>query len=208
MEYITVENNIVTELISSDARPRRHWIKCDLEGGIYAGADVRMYNHRTWQLRPLSELVDEHLISLEVAGEHSIYCTGTVLEKVDAERNEIIKKTDYELVKEGARELEQYEYMDDDAHEIKQAESLEELVRVGRISTAERDTLLAEKYRAERDEKLRDVDEIVSNPLRWQSMTDEQRNELAAYRQSLLDVPQQKQFPMAVTWDDLPSVIQ
>lgn len=54
---------------------------------------------------------------------------------------------------------------------------------------------LADNIRAERDFELLELDKIVSNPLRYQSFTDTQRDELAAYRQALLDVPQQEAFP-------------
>lgn len=44
------------------------------------------------------------------------------------------------------------------------------------------------------------VDPIVSNPLRWGSMTVEQQQAWADYRQALLDVPEQEGFPSEVIW--------
>lgn len=39
------------------------------------------------------------------------------------------------------------------------------------------------------------------------SVLDEQKAELATYRQALLDVPQQEGFPSEVTWPDKPTFI-
>lgn len=52
-----------------------------------------------------------------------------------------------------------------------------------------------------RDHRLvTEVDPIVSNPLRWQSMTSEEQQKWSDYRQALLDVPQQDGFPHDVQW--------
>ena len=60
---------------------------------------------------------------------------------------------------------------------------------------------MAEKVRAERDRLLREeVDPVVSNPLRWASMTPEPQQAWVDYRQALLDVPQQAGFPEVVEW--------
>lgn len=46
------------------------------------------------------------------------------------------------------------------------------------------------ELRLMRDRLLsREVDPIVSNPLRWESMTEEKKQEWRDYRQSLLDLP-------------------
>jgi hypothetical protein len=59
----------------------------------------------------------------------------------------------------------------------------------------------AEEVRAERDNRLaRDVDPIAGNALRWASLTEDQRQAWADYRQALLDVPQQEGFPYNVVW--------
>jgi GH24 family phage-related lysozyme (muramidase) len=42
------------------------------------------------------------------------------------------------------------------------------------------------------------VDRI--NPLRWEYMTQEQKDAWISYRQTLLDVPQQQGFPINVQW--------
>lgn len=56
-----------------------------------------------------------------------------------------------------------------------------------------------------RDEKLRDeVDPITSNALRFNSMTAEQQQAWADYRQALLNIPQQSGFPHDVVWPTKP----
>ena len=66
---------------------------------------------------------------------------------------------------------------------------------------AERDAAQATAVRSTRDNTLADeVDPIVSNPLRWGGMTAEKQAAWTAYRQALLDVPQQSGFPHNVAW--------
>jgi hypothetical protein len=63
----------------------------------------------------------------------------------------------------------------------------------------------AQIVRSTRDNTLADeVDPIVSNPLRWNGMTAEQQAAWTAYRQALLDVPQQSGFPHNVAWPTKP----
>jgi len=49
------------------------------------------------------------------------------------------------------------------------------------------------------------VDPVVSNPLRWNSMTQAQRDAWAAYRQALLDISQQTGFPHEIEWPTKPA---
>lgn len=65
---------------------------------------------------------------------------------------------------------------------------------------AELDAALSEQLRGERDGLLAEVDAFVGNPLRWATLSAEQQNAWAVYRQALLDVPQQSGFPNDVTW--------
>ena len=65
---------------------------------------------------------------------------------------------------------------------------------------AELDAALAAQVRAKRDSLLVVVDVVVSNPLRWASLSSDKQNEWTVYRQALLDVPQQSGFPSSVTW--------
>lgn len=72
-------------------------------------------------------------------------------------------------------------------------------------SQAELDAEAAALARSERNYRLRnDVDPIVSNPLRWASMSAEKQGEWIAYRQALLDVPQQAGFPHNILWPTKP----
>lgn len=67
-----------------------------------------------------------------------------------------------------------------------------------------RDEATAANVRDERDRRLvAEVDPIVSNPLRWDAMTDQQKADMSAYRTSLLNVPQQSGFPNTVSWPTL-----
>ena len=62
---------------------------------------------------------------------------------------------------------------------------------------------LAASVRERRDAILAtEVDPIASNTLRWNALTQEQQAALAAYRQALLDVPQQEGFPQEVVWPE------
>lgn len=60
---------------------------------------------------------------------------------------------------------------------------------------------LSKYVRDERDRKLQtQVDPIVSNPFRWANLSAEKQAEWTAYRQALLDIPQQAGFPDNVVW--------
>lgn len=62
----------------------------------------------------------------------------------------------------------------------------------------------AVEARDERDTKLSEMDLIVSNPLRWSEMSDDLKKAYADYRQALLDVPQQPEFPEKINWPTPP----
>jgi len=57
-----------------------------------------------------------------------------------------------------------------------------------------------------RNQLLRDHVDTV-NPIRYAALTAEQQAELAAYRQALLDLPQQAGWPKAVAWPTKPTWI-
>lgn len=42
------------------------------------------------------------------------------------------------------------------------------------------------------------------NPIRWATMSEVQKNAWIEYRQALLDIPQQEQFPNNVIWPNKP----
>jgi len=70
---------------------------------------------------------------------------------------------------------------------------------------AELDAELSEELRSERGFLLSELDAFVGNPLRWGSLSAEQQDALAVYRQALLDVPQQAGFPNDVVWPVKPT---
>ena len=61
------------------------------------------------------------------------------------------------------------------------------------------------RVREDRDQRLLEVDAFVGNPLRWATLSAEQQEAWAVYRQGLLDVPQQAGFPNTVVWPVSPS---
>jgi hypothetical protein len=70
---------------------------------------------------------------------------------------------------------------------------------------AELGEIASQVVRAERDMKLAsEVDPIAGNALRWAALSAEEQAAWAAYRQALLDVPQQSGFPHNVTWPTRP----
>jgi hypothetical protein len=73
-------------------------------------------------------------------------------------------------------------------------------------SQEEFDAYEAKNVRNERSIILAlEVDPVVSNPLRWASMSAEEQQAWADYRQALLDIPDQEGFPHNVTWPTKPS---
>ena len=71
---------------------------------------------------------------------------------------------------------------------------------------AELDEAAAQAIRATRDMKLTtEVDPIAGNALRWAALDADTQAAWAAYRQALLDVPAQADFPHNVTWPEVPS---
>lgn len=65
-----------------------------------------------------------------------------------------------------------------------------------------------EGERANRDGLLAQVDQYASNPLRWSDTSQNDKDAISAYRQLLLDVPQQAGFPLEIEWPELPLVLQ
>ena len=63
---------------------------------------------------------------------------------------------------------------------------------------------LASHARYKRDKALKALDEVVSNPLRFSELLEEQRLEAASYRKLLLDIPQQKSFPASYSFPKTP----
>ena len=63
---------------------------------------------------------------------------------------------------------------------------------------------LTREARAKRDNLLKEVIDSV-NPMRWEALTDVQKDAWRAYRQVLLDVPQQEGFPTNIVWPKAPA---
>ena len=63
----------------------------------------------------------------------------------------------------------------------------------------------AENIRTFRNELLvREVDPVVTNPLRWAELSSEVQQQWTDYRTALLDVPQQSGFPNDIVWPTKP----
>jgi hypothetical protein len=64
-----------------------------------------------------------------------------------------------------------------------------------------------EEIRSKRNQLLlQSVDKIPF--MFFEGLSEDQQNEIKLYRQLLLDVPQQKEFPFAVKWPKLPSLFE
>lgn len=62
---------------------------------------------------------------------------------------------------------------------------------------------LASMVRSHRDRLLSDIDKVVTNPVRYDALTEQELADLKTYRQALLDVTQQDGFPENVEWPSL-----
>ena len=115
-----------------------------------------------------------------------------------------------------------WETISDPSDEIKaayEAGTIEVPVRPTEISTwntetnawneptvEELDALKARDIRDLRNYYLdTNVDRVVSNPLRWASMSAEQQEVYTTYRQALLDISTQVGFPTSVVWPTPPT---
>lgn len=68
-----------------------------------------------------------------------------------------------------------------------------------------REVLDAEQERRNRNGLLElVVDPIICNPLRWDAMTEAKQAEWLAYRQDLLNITEQDDFPYNITWPTKP----
>lgn len=63
--------------------------------------------------------------------------------------------------------------------------------------------------RVARDIKLRkEVDPVVTNPLRWNDLTSDQQTAITTYRTALLDITTQSTFPESITWPTIPDTLE
>lgn len=65
----------------------------------------------------------------------------------------------------------------------------------------------AARLRSLRDSKLKELDNLVMNPLRWMEFTQIEKELLSQYRHSLLDLTKQNNFPFDVEWPKLPDIM-
>lgn len=80
--------------------------------------------------------------------------------------------------------------------------------QISELSDIEKEQVKAEKeqeVRATRDGFLLSKVDSISH-IRWSVMADEQKEAVLAYRQALLDVPQQEGFPWEVSWPEPPEL--
>jgi hypothetical protein len=61
--------------------------------------------------------------------------------------------------------------------------------------------------RLERNQLLLTVDAVAMNPLRWPELSQENQDDIAVYRQELLDITDQAGFPTNITWPTVPSIL-
>lgn len=201
MEFIRIENNVVVELVSTAENLGDGWVPVSLDGGVFVGADVRAYDE-SWEPLPLQTLVDLGVVVLERAEPGSEYPVGTTLQKI--ENNTLVPKARYDFAKAGEVELSELEYLDDDAKTTKTANSIDDLLALGKVDLEKATTIKSRDVRDRRRGFLERLDATVSNPVRWPTFSDAQRQALASYRQALLDVPQQAGFPWSVEWPEFP----
>lgn len=88
---------------------------------------------------------------------------------------------------------------------VKVFNALEQDTSIETETDAEYEEYLGKVIRLQRDDLLKaNVDPIVTNPLRYNSLTEEEKTALTDYRQKLLDITEQENFPYEVTFPDKP----
>lgn len=63
-----------------------------------------------------------------------------------------------------------------------------------------------EKQERDRRDKYLQIHVDIMNAVRWESLTQQQKDDFVAYRQALLDVPQQPGFPTDINWPTPPQI--
>jgi hypothetical protein len=58
--------------------------------------------------------------------------------------------------------------------------------------------------RNQRNQLLKEMDSVISNPLRWASFSPEVQAAWMQYRLDLLNVPQQAGYPLDIVWPTIP----
>ena len=63
-----------------------------------------------------------------------------------------------------------------------------------------------EKQERDRRDKYLQIHVDIMNAVRWESLTQQQKDDFVSYRQALLDVPQQSGFPENINWPIPPEI--
>jgi hypothetical protein len=78
--------------------------------------------------------------------------------------------------------------------------------QVSYMTQDEIDKEFSNKARYVRNRRLvKQVDPIVTNPLRWSELSSKKQQEWANYRRSLLDLPEQEGWPHNIDWPTPPN---
>ena len=82
--------------------------------------------------------------------------------------------------------------------------SIDSYVSIQTVLTSDQ---MVTQQRTTRDFLLSQLDSLISNPLRWESISEQDKNEIGVYRTALLDVPQQAGFPENINWPSTPNFV-
>lgn len=67
---------------------------------------------------------------------------------------------------------------------------------------------LCNRARKNREKLLQEMDEVVSNPLRWEELSSSDKQSVKEYRGQLLNIPEQEGFPLNIDWPSTPEVLK
>lgn len=94
---------------------------------------------------------------------------------------------------------------DTESHGIELFKKLELDTTIEEETEEEYKDYLGKVIRLQREILLQEnVDPIVTNPLRFNSLSEEEKTALTEYRQQLLDITQQEEFPYKVVFPEKP----
>jgi hypothetical protein len=116
--------------------------------------------------------------------------------KID-ENNQLVPKTDAELVEDGLKVLEPYQKINPDTGEIERKSWAERYAEDETVYEEWLDKIV----RHNRDTILREVDIVYLNPERWDTYTPEQKQAWSDYKQLLRDFPDTN--PPVTEWDEI-----
>ena len=126
--------------------------------------------------------------------------SGEILYTISGTGNDIILNLVDKTYIEGSYNQDQY-YVDINTQTICNKPASPSTCHVWNAETKTWDLDTAQatvSARQQRDRLLSEIDRV--NPVWYASLTAEQQEQLIAYRQQLLDVPQQEGFPITIDW--------